>query len=146
MFDTIPGNIYLRESIENACQLQSDIEMVHPRLVIIDTFAAYCSCVRAGIDMNEYAETTEATRELKRIADVMNIAVVIVHHSRKSAEGKDWLTASMGSQGITGAVDAILYLNRADRETHDGTICYTGRAIQGGKYDVFFDDYLWKRK
>jgi hypothetical protein len=70
-------------------------------------------------DMNEYADTVKAMRVIKKIADTLDIAILVVHHARKgSAESKrDWMDQSLGSQGIVGSADTIILLQRDIEKT-----------------------------
>ena len=58
-------------------------------------------------------EDHDAVAGLKALADRHGIAVVVVHHTRKS-KGKDHIERVAGSHGLTGAVDNVVSLDRAD--------------------------------
>jgi hypothetical protein len=81
------------------------------KLVIIDTLGAFMPDIE---DMNDYAATVKAIRKIKKIADTLNIAILIVHHAKKgSSESKgDWMDQSLGSTGIVGSADTIILLQR----------------------------------
>jgi len=51
-------------------------------LVIIDTLARFAHIE----DMNDYTITTNAMARLKRIADDLNIAIILIHHAKKQEE------------------------------------------------------------
>jgi len=98
-------------------------------LVIIDTLARFADIE----DMNDYAVTTGAMARLKRIADNLNIAIVLIHHSKKTGRGgtsgSDWMEAALGSTGLTGATDSTIFISRDRREeTKTSAVLYaTGR-------------------
>lgn len=83
-----------------------------PRLIIIDTLAR----VRPGKGRDEgsYDADYRAVTSWKALADEYNIAVVLVHHVRKLV-AEDPLEMISGTNGLTGAADAILILNRTSQ-------------------------------
>lgn len=107
----------------------------HPsaRLVIIDTFAK----VRQHSDGrgNQYEIDYAAAGALKSLADRHELAVVIVHHTRKMPDSNDVFNEVSGTTGITGAADAILIAKRG-RNTADGVLHVTGRDITEAEYGL----------
>lgn len=87
-------------------------QAANPRLVIIDTLAK----VRPdkGRNENSYDADYKAVTSWKALADEFNIAVILVHHVRKQ-EAEDPLEMISGTNGLTGAADAILILGRSSR-------------------------------
>jgi len=125
-------------------------------LVIIDTLGRFLP----GIDdFNDYAKTTGGLAALKRAADDNDTAIIAVHHAKKGAarQGGDFLEQSLGSQGITGAVDATFILQRdiepeytgqrnertlnpkAGQRRNTGRFQATGRDIPDSFYKMKFD-------
>lgn len=103
------------------------------KLIIIDTLARFAN-IRDG---NDYAEMTNTLAGIKAIADYYNIAIVIVHHTRKT-ESDDFVHSSLGSTGITGAVDTILVLKKK-RGTNDAKLSVTGRDVEEHEYAMKFN-------
>jgi hypothetical protein len=117
-------------------------------LVIIDTLARFANIE----DMNAYAETTNALAGIKRIADDLKIAIVVIHHAGKGKNTRDqfkkgdWMEAALGSTGLTGATDSTIYIFR-DRENGEGQtgtkkageLRVTGRDSADQKYKLVFD-------
>lgn len=109
-----------------------------PRLVIIDTL----SMVRPPKKSNQdsYAADYDAISPLQKWAGVHGVAVVVVHHVRK-AEAEDPLEAVSGTNGLTGAADTIMVLNR----TADGPKLYgRGRDIEEIEKALQFDKGVWQ--
>ena len=108
----------------------------HPdaRLVVVDVFAR----VRARSDprMGLYEADYAAASTLKAIADEFGIAMLVVHHTRKSA-ADDFLDSVSGSQGLAGCADAVLVLSRA-RNTSQAVLKVTGRDIEEAQYALEF--------
>jgi len=110
-------------------------------LVIIDTLARFANIE----DMNDYSMTTAAMARLKRIADKLGIAVVIIHHAKKTGnrnnKNMDWTEKALGSTGLTGATDSTILIDR-DRaaETKNTAKLYaTGRDTGDIKYSLKLD-------
>ena len=106
-----------------------------PRLVVIDTFAR----VRRRADRNDstYDGDYKAVTALHRFASETGIAVVLVHHVRKT-DSEDPLDTVSGSTGFTGAADAILVLTR-DMSSADAILYGRGRDIEEIETALAFD-------
>jgi hypothetical protein len=103
------------------------------RLVIIDTFAKVRT-PKKGSDQVYDADYASAA-PLKTLADRTGVAIVVIHHLRKQA-ADDPLEAVSGSNGLTGAVDTILILNRGS----EGVTLYgRGRDIPEIETAMEFD-------
>jgi len=104
------------------------------KLIIIDTLGRFASFK----DGNDYAEMTGVLASIKAVADEFNIAIIIIHHTRKNDSSDDFVNSSLGSVGIAGAVDSIMILTRK-RGTHDGKLSITGRDIEEKEFAVKFN-------
>jgi replicative DNA helicase len=110
-------------------------------LVIIDTLAIFTNIV----DMNDYTITTNAMVRLKRIADDLNVAIILIHHAKKTVQkfyGGDWMESSLGSTGLTGATDSTIFItrNRTQKETKNTAKLYaTGRDAADIMHDLKLD-------
>lgn len=100
----------------------------HPgtRLVIIDTLGRFRPPEngRGSAYQSDYAIGSS----LKPLADRRNVALVLVHHTRKMA-ATDVLDTVSGTQGLAGSVDALLVLRR-ERGQLDAALYVTGRDIE----------------
>jgi AAA domain len=96
------------------------------RLVIIDTLGRFRA--QSSGKASAYQEDYEIGAQLKPIADTHNVAVVLLHHTRK-AESSDVLDSVSGTQGLSGSVDALLLLRR-ERGQMDAALYVTGRDIE----------------
>jgi RecA-family ATPase len=98
----------------------------HPeaRLVIIDTLAM----VREGRKREDstYDSDYHAVLELRKIANDLKIAVVVLHHLRK-ADSDDIFDTISGTLGLTGSCDSILVLK------HEGA---SGYSLHGKGRDL----------
>jgi AAA domain-containing protein len=109
----------------------------HPdaRLVVIDVFAKVRGNPPPG--MAAYDADYAAMTRIKRIADHYGVAVLLVHHVRKAA-AEDFLATVSGTNGLAGAADAVLVLERA-RAQADGVLHVTGRDVDETDYALAFD-------
>jgi AAA domain-containing protein len=108
-----------------------------PRLVIIDVFLK----VRPPRKKSEdpYSADYDAVTPLQRYASEHRLAVVLVTHTRKMA-ADDPLEAVSGTNGVTGAADAVLVLNRDAKGT---TLYGRGRDIEEIETAMRFDNGRW---
>lgn len=110
-------------------------------LVIIDTLARFANIE----DMNDYSITTNAMARLKRIADDLNIAIVLIHHARKTGQkssGADWMESALGSTGLTGATDSTIFISRSrnsEKTENSATLYATGRDAADIKHELKLD-------
>ena len=135
-----PKDLYFSEMSGGTVGIANDINAVKARVVIVDTFGAF-STVKDG---NDYYETTRIIRELKDIADTMQVAIIVVHHTKKSTrESDDWTTDIMGSQGLIGAADTVISLQRK-RGNDKATLAITGRDITDNYIKIKWNDGYWE--
>jgi hypothetical protein len=108
-----------------------------PRLIIIDVFLK----VRPPRKKSEdpYSADYDAVTPLQRYASEHRLAVVLVTHTRKMA-ADDPLEAVSGTNGVTGAADAVLVLSRDAKGT---TLYGRGRDIEEIETAMRFDGGRW---
>jgi RecA-family ATPase len=109
-----------------------------PKLIVIDTLAKVRPAKKGNQD--SYSADYEAIAPLQRYASEHRLAVIVVHHVRK-AEAEDPLEAVSGTNGLTGAADTIMVLNR----NHEGAKLYgRGRDIEEIEKAIRFDKGRWE--
>lgn len=96
-------------------QLDSAIELIRPKLVIIDTMIR----VLKVKDTNNYAEMAEAMAPVYELSTKHNTHIMILHHAGKS-DPKELGDATLGSTVIFGSVDTGIRLAKKDNKV---TIC-----------------------
>ena len=84
-----------------------------PRVILIDTFGAWGRLE----DINSYSKVMEKMDPVKRLRDRTGCAVVLIHHSRKTApyQQDDPIQSALGSQALTGQADHILVMRQHDK-------------------------------
>ena len=96
-----------------------------PRLVVVDILAMFRSPRRK--DQQPYEADYAAIQGLQAIASETGVAIVIVHHLRKSAAEVDPFEKVSGTLGLSGAADTVLIL---DRDGQGTTLYGRGRDIE----------------
>jgi hypothetical protein len=108
-----------------------------PRLIIIDVFLKVRPPRKKGED--PYSADYDAVTPLQRYASEHRLAIVLVTHTRKMA-ADDPLEAVSGTNGVTGAADAVLVLDRGSKGT---TLYGRGRDIEEIETAMRFDAGRW---
>lgn len=106
------------------------------RLVVIDVFTKVRGRPPIGTG-SAYEADYAAIGIIKRLADAYAVPIVLVHHVRK-AGSDDFLATVSGTNGLAGASDAVLVLERA-RAQADGILHVTGRDVEEADHALSFD-------
>lgn len=129
--DDVPPNAYFAIAAgtlaDGLCEQIRKFVSEHPDtvLVAIDTF----QIVRTGCIDTSYANDYGEVRQMKQLADELNISILLVHHLRKQGD-IDPLNKLSGTTGISGAVDAVFVLDKSKRNAQGATLICTGRDIE----------------
>ena len=83
--------------------------------------------------------------KLKRLADALQISILLVHHLRKQGD-RDPVNRLSGTSGISGAVDSIFILDRDGRSQSAARLTCTGRDLEHRELQLRFckDTCLWE--
>ena len=112
-----------------------------PTLIIIDTLGRVKGGSRRG--ENAYESDTRAFGAVQAFALQKKLAVVCVHHLRKSVPGSaDDFEAISGSMGLAGACDAVLML-KGKRGDTDTVLSATSRDFESQELVIAFDSGRW---
>ena len=115
-------------------------EHPHARLAVVDVLEQLRPA--RSTKANPYSEDYESLVALKSLATKYRVAIVVVHHTRK-ADSYDPLQLVSGTQGLTGAADGIMVLERP-RGTSSGTLHIMARDLEhDGAFAVEFNDGQW---
>jgi hypothetical protein len=106
----------------------------HTRLVVVDVFQMLRPSTSAR--ENAYAADYNSMRMLKQISDRHRIALVAVHHTRKLA-ADDPLSLVSGTNGLAGAVDSVLILQR-EPNGGDATLYLRGRDVEETQFTLAY--------
>lgn len=129
--DEVPENAYFATAAgtlaDGLCEQIRNFVSEHPDtvLVAIDTF----QIIRASNTDTSYANDYDDVRQMKQLADELEISILLVHHLRKQGDG-DPLNKISGTTGISGAMDAIFVLDKSKRNADTATLVCTGRDIE----------------
>ena len=108
------------------------------KIVVIDTlqFIKY----RQGKSESAYETDYRTGRDLKEFAEKKNIAIVVVTHTTKMRYIDDDMANVSGTNGVTGAADAVIVLGKEKRTDLDAKMFITGRKVRQTMHDIKFDD------
>jgi hypothetical protein len=95
------------------------------RLVVVDVLAMFRS--PRGDKQSHYEADYMAIQGLQKIASEAGVAIVIVHHLRKTGTESDPFEKVSGTLGLSGAADSVLIL---DRDASGTTLYGRGRDIE----------------
>ena len=115
----------------------------HPgiKLVIIDTLQKIREATGAS---PSYSIDYRDASALKAVADRNDICLLVVHHLRKQ-EDKDPFKQLSGTNGLNGAADGTIVLDRQKRQEGTATLSATGRDIEDMELTLDFSDCRWSR-
>jgi len=106
----------------------------NPRLVVVDVLAMFKPV--QGARETLYEADYNAIKGLQALASEFNIAIVVVHHTRKGGSDVDPFEKVSGTLGLSGAADTTVIL---DRDGNGATIYGRGRDIEEVESAVEFD-------
>ncbi len=136
----VPDRLYLAtewpRATEGVTAIRAWIDE-HPdgRLVIVDVLAMFKATTK-GKDQTLYEADYLAIKELQSLAMEMKVAIVVVHHTRKSGAEADPFEKVSGTLGLSGAADTTIIL---DRDQNGVTLYGRGRDIEEIETAVQFD-------
>lgn len=141
----IPAEFHYLTRLANPVRLLDTLRaflVAHPDtgLLIIDTLARVRP--RTPLGMSMYQHDYLVASALKDLADAHGVALVVVHHDRK-AKSEDYVDDASGSQGLTGAADTIIVLDRP-RGDVDGVLKVTGRDVEEREYAMRMVGGAWQ--
>lgn len=123
----------LEEQIANFKKEHSDL-----KIVLIDTL----QMIRSETDSN-YGSDYKELSVLKSLADKLEIAIVVVHHTRKCSD-IDPFNMISGSTGLSGCVDGSMVLIENKRGSRNAKLHCVGRDIENRKINLVFENGRWK--
>lgn len=146
--DEAPSSLHfaiMSNAIGNGLEFQiEDFLKEHPTtgLIVIDTLQKVRKAVSSNV--NPYAADYDDITALKQIADRNKLAVVLVHHLRKTADN-DPLNMISGTTGIAGGADTNFVLQKDKRTETNATLICTGRDIEDRELFLEFNkgSFVW---
>ncbi len=109
----------------------------HPdtRLIIVDTLQ---KVREAGNESYSYAMDYQSITALKLFSDRHNVAILVVHHTRKM-EASDSFDMISGTNGLLGAADGAFILQKKKRTDPTATMQIVGRDQQDQELTLEFN-------
>ena len=105
------------------------------RVVVVDTLQK----IRHRTGDVGYNADYEDLGRLKEYADERGIAILLLHHTRKSEAGTEYDRIS-GTSGITGVADTMMVLTR---NGEDAKLLVKGREFEEREFDLAFNGGDW---
>ena len=108
------------------------------KVVVIDTlqFVKY----RQGKSESAYECDYRTGRDLKEFAEKHDLAIVVVTHTTKMKHIEDDMANVSGTNGVTGAADAVIVLDKEKRMDKEATMLITGRKVRQSMHRIKFND------
>lgn len=131
----------MSDSIGNGLEEQiTDFKSNHIdlKIVFIDTLQK----IRESTE-NNYGSDYKEISVLKSLADKLEIAIVLVHHTRKCSDSDPFNMIS-GSTGLNGCVDGSMVLIETKRGSRTAKLYCVGRDIENAEINLQFDNDLKK--
>jgi len=122
----------LEEQIENAKQSLPNL-----KIVVIDTLQK----IRESTDLS-YSSDYKELSVLKNLADKLEIAILLVHHTRKNYDSDPFNMIS-GTTGLSGCVDGSMVLVESKSGSRNGKLYCVGRDIENLELNVVFENHHW---
>ena len=107
------------------------------RVVIVDTLRFIRPAPARNV--SPYDHDYAVGNLLKKYADDRNIALVVVTHTTKMRYNDDDLMNISGTNGTTGAADALIVISREKRADRQALMFVDGRRIQQSRHQVVFN-------
>jgi AAA domain len=109
------------------------------RVVIIDVYKRFKGKADDG---SVYDADYASLEPLQALATQRDVAIVVLHHTRK-ADADDMIDLASGTLGLTGAADHIIALRSASNDK-PATLEVTGRDLPNMSWDMEFDCGRWR--
>ena len=138
--DELPDRLFISLSCPGIGRELSEALAVycgdHPstRLIVIDTFQK----IREQSSQMSYAGDYADVSAIKRIADELNISILLVHHTRKLSDS-DVINEISGTNGIAGSADTLMILKKEKRSERSAILSCTGRDIEDREMELNLD-------
>lgn len=110
-------------------------------LVVVDTLGKARGAGKGKNEDSYSADYAFATQLKNAVDHTPGASLLMVHHTRK-AESSDFVDSASGTQGIAGAMDFILALQRKRQES-EALLHLTGRDVEENSFSLTFDRGLW---
>lgn len=143
--DVVPSQLYCQTQcgcIGEGLELQIEKFLFrHPEtgLVVVDTLQKIRP---AETNTSAYAGDYQDMSTLKALADSHNIGILLVHHLRKQGAADPFQQIS-GSNGLMGAADTILLLQR-QRMGNTAKLLVTGRDMDSRTLHLQSEGCIWQ--
>lgn len=110
-------------------------------MIAVDTLGKVMPDAKNG--QTTYSRDYEIGSRMKNAADSRRgLSVIAVHHDRKAAT-EDFVESVSGTNGLAGAADTIIVLNRK-RQSAEALLMVTGRDVIEAEYALKLNQGVWE--
>jgi len=120
------------KKLEETLKVYPDI-----KLVVVDTLQKVRGEMKRGESVYQY--DYREVSDLHNFAIDHNIALVVVHHTKKGIDDSDPLSNASGSNGVSGSLDFSLNLLKKKRSDKTTKLAIIGRDTEEETYVLQFD-------
>ena len=132
--------VIMSDSIGNGLEEQiNDFKSNHTNLKIV--FIDTLQMIRESTE-NSYGSDYKELSVLKSLADKLEIAIVLVHHTRKCSDSDPFNMIS-SSTGLSGCVDGSMVLVETRRGSRKAVLHCVGRDIENQEIALVFENSRW---
>ncbi|MCM1061126.1 MAG: helicase RepA family protein [Eubacterium sp.] len=110
-------------------------EHSNTKIIFIDTLQK----IRSDSPESTYATDYKELSVLKSVSDRHSVAIVLVHHLRKTKDADPFNMIS-GTTGLSGCVDGSFVLSESKRGSRNATLYCVGRDIENREIELKFDN------
>jgi len=113
-------------------------QLPNVKVVVVDTlqFIKY----RQAKNESAYECDYRTGRDLKEFAEKHKLAIVVVTHTTKLIHMEDEMANVSGTNGVTGAADSVIVLNKEKRTSKEAKMFITGRKVRQSMHNIVFND------
>lgn len=104
------------------------------KLVVIDTFGHFRDDINSN-NKTMYQEEVKQLRQIKSIAEEYQIAILLVHHLRKT-DGKNVFEKFLGSVGVYATLDAAIGME-SGKALNEKVISFNSRDAEFATFSIF---------
>ncbi len=114
------------------------------KFIIIDTLQKVRKSTGGTSKQGMYGDDYDDISSLKKLADIKNISIMLVHHVRKLKDSDDPFNEISGSTGLVGAADTAFVFKKNNFAGNTVTLYGRGRDIEFQELTLRQENLVWE--